>query len=404
MTSPLRVVIVGLGAMGSAAAFHLARRGNQVIGLEAFGPGHDRGSSHGESRIIRQAYFEGPGYVPLVLRAYQLWRELEVLSNQHLLEVTAGVMIGSPSSDLVAGSLGSAEKWEIPHLLLTAAEVHRKFPALHPLPQQVGLVEPEAGVVAPELAVLAHLRQAADRGAELHFGERVLEWEASGSGVTVRTSSRGYQGDRLLLTAGAWSADLWELPALELQVERQVMGWFEPADIGPFTAPLLPIYMLESDQGAQYYGLPSRDGRTAKAARHYGGENATAEAVRREITDSDIEAVRHGLGDTVPLLAQAPLARAATCMYTNSPDKHFVIGSHPNSPLVSLAGGFSGHGFKFSPVIGEVLADLAESGESALPVGEFDPNRFLAHQRGGKGTSGSGRIPTPSADITSPIR
>lgn len=403
MTTPLRVVVVGLGAMGSAAAFHLARRGAHVTGLEAFGPSHDRGSSHGESRIIRQAYFEGLGYVPLVLRAYQLWRELEALSKERLLETTGGVMIGAPDGAVVAGSLASARKWDIPHRLLTTAEVAREFPALRPRPDQAGLVEPEAGVLAPESAVLAHLRQAASLGAELHFGERVLSWEASESGLVIRTDFRLYQADRLVLTAGAGSDGLWNLPVLELQVERQVMVWFEPSDIGPFTPPCCPIYLFERPDGAQYYGVPTRDGRTAKAARHHGGEFTTADTVRREVTEADVYAVREGLADTVPMLAQAPLAKSSTCLYTNSADKHFVIGLHPNSSLVSLAGGFSGHGFKFCPVVGEVLADLVESGETAQPIGEFSPNRFSAHQSGGKGISGSGGTPMPSADITSPI-
>ncbi|HUY09415.1 MAG TPA: N-methyl-L-tryptophan oxidase [Candidatus Dormibacteraeota bacterium] len=403
MKAPLRVVVVGLGAMGSAAAFHLARRGAQVTGLEAFGPAHDRGSSHGESRIIRQAYFEGTGYVPLVLRAYQLWRELEVLSAERLLETTAGLMIGAPDGEVVAGSLESARKWGIPHRLLTAGEVGREFPAIRPQPDQVGLVELEAGVLAPESSVLAHLRQAARLGAQLHFGERVLDWDASDAGVEVRSESRRYRADRLVLTGGAWSEQLLRLPELQLRVERQVMVWFAPSDIGPFTPPLCPVYLFELPDGAQYYGVPTRDGRTAKAARHYGGEETTAETVRREVTASDIETVRAGLAETIPMLSSAPLARSATCLYTNSLDKHFVIGLHPSSALVSLATGFSGHGFKFSPVVGEVMADLAEGGQTAHPIADFDPTRFALHQSGGKGISGSGGIPTPRADITSPI-
>lgn len=403
MTARLRVIVVGLGAIGSAAAFHLARRGVRIIGMDAFGPVHDRGSSHGESRIIRQAYFEGAGYVPLVLRAYQLWRELELLTNERLLETTAGVMIGAPDGEVVAGSLRSAQQWGIPHRLLTASEVVREFPALHPGPAQVGLVELEAGVLAPESSVLAHLRQAADRGAELHFGEKLLGWEASDSGVVVRSDCRRYRADRLVLAVGAWSDQLLQLPNLKLQVERQVMVWFAPDEIGPFTPPLGPVYLFEAADGGLFYGVPTRDGRTAKAARHYGGEFTTAERVRREVTEVDIQVVRDGLRETVPLLAQARLARSATCLYTNSLDKHFVVGVHPNFPAVSIAAGFSGHGFKFAPVLGEALADLVQNGSTVHPIGDFDPTRFEDHQSGGKGTSGSGGTPTPRVDITSPI-
>jgi sarcosine oxidase len=389
--------------MGSAAALQLARRGAAVTGLETIGPAHDRGSSHGESRIIRQAYFEDPAYVPLVLRAYQLWRELEVSSGQSLLEITGGVMIGPPDGEMVRGSLRSALRWGLPHRILTSAEVHAEFPVFQPGNGQVGVFEPEAGVLAPELAVLSQLRLAASLGAELHFGERVVGWDSSDSGVVVRTSSRTYEADRLVLTAGAWSPELLEGSAIPLQAERQVMVWFAPTDIGPFTAPSCPVYLLERSEGTQFYGVPTRDGLTAKAARHHGGEPTTAAELRREIEDGDVANVREGLADILPELAAAPLARATACLYTNTPDLNFVIGLHPRSERVALAGGFSGHGFKFSPVVGEILADLTEKGETAHPIGVFSPTRFRPHHSGGKGISGSGGSPTPTADITSPI-
>ncbi|MFZ0168424.1 MAG: N-methyl-L-tryptophan oxidase [Candidatus Dormiibacterota bacterium] len=405
MTQPrLRVIVVGLGAMGSAAAFQLARRGATVVGLETFGPAHDRGSSHGESRIIRKAYFEDPAYVPLVLRAYQLWRDLEASSGQRLLETTGGVMIGLPDGEMVSGSLQSALQWDLPHRILTASELQAEFPVFHPTPDQVGLVEPDAGVLAPELAVLSHLRLATGLGAELHFGERVIGWEERQSSVVVGTETSSYEVDRLVLTAGAWSQGLLP-PGLEmpLQSERQVMVWFAPTDIARFTAPSCPIFLLERGDGGQFYGVPTRDGLTAKAARHHGGELTTAGGLRREIEDGDVGKVREGLAEIVPELALAPLARAATCLYTNTPDLNFVIGQHPSSERVSVAAGFSGHGFKFSPVVGEILADLVESGQTTLPIGVFSPARFGPHQSGGNGISGSGGSPTPSADITSPI-
>jgi sarcosine oxidase len=395
--------VVGLGAMGSAAALHLARRGAAVTGLEAIGPAHDRGSSHGESRIIRQAYFEDPAYVPLVLRAYQLWRELEVSSGQSLLEITGGVMIGPPNGEMVTGSLRSALRWGLPHRILTAAELHAEFPGFQPGNGQVGLFEPEAGVLAPELAVLSQLRLAASLGAELHFGERALGWETSDSAVLVRTSSRTYEAERLVLTAGAWSADLLPELAIPLQAERQVMVWFAPPEIGSFTAPTFPVYLLERAEGVHFYGVPTRDGLTVKAARHHGGERTTAADLRREIADEDVANVRLGLADLLPQLAAAPLARAAACLYTNTPDLNFVIGLHPGAERVALAGGFSGHGFKFSPVVGEILADLAQNGETQQPITVFSPTRFAPHHSGGKGSSGSGGSPMPSADITSPI-
>lgn len=389
--------------MGSAAAFQLARRGALVIGLETFGPAHDRGSSHGESRIIRQAYFEDPAYVPLVLRAYQLWRELEASSGERLLETTGGVMIGAPEGDMVSGSLQSAVRWGLPYRILTASELQAEFPVFQPARDQVGLVEPDAGVLAPELAVLSHLRLAASLEAELHFGERVLGWDTTKSSVVVSTNSSRYEADRLVLTAGAWSPELLPGLGMPLQPVRQVMVWFAPTDIGRFTAPSCPIYLLERGDGDQFYGVPTRDGQTTKAARHHGGELTTAASVRRDIDDRDVANVRQGLAEILPELAAAPLARAAACLYTNTPDLNFVIGQHPTSERVMVAGGFSGHGFKFSPVVGEILADLAESGHTSLPIGIFSPTRFRPHQSGGNGISGSGGSPTPSADITSPI-
>jgi sarcosine oxidase len=399
----LRVIVVGLGAMGSAAALQLARRGAAVTGLETLGPANDRGSSHGESRIIRQAYFEDPAYVPLVLRAYQLWRELEVSSGQSLLETTGGLMIGPPDGEMVTGSLQSALRWGLPHRMLTTAELNAEFPIFQPRNGEVGLFEPEAGVLAPELAVLSQLRLAASLGAELHFGERALGWDAADASVVVHTASRSYEADRLLLTAGAWSPDLLPGSAIPMQVERQVMVWFAPTDIGAFTAPSCPVYLLERAQGIHFYGIPTRDGLTAKAACHHGGEPTTAADLRREIEDADVMNVRVGLADILPQLAAAPMVKATACLYTNTPDLNFVIGFHPESERVVLAGGFSGHGFKFAPVVGEILADLAEKGETAQPVAIFSPTRFRSHHNGGKGISGSGGSPTPSADITSPI-
>jgi sarcosine oxidase len=368
--------------MGSAAAFYLARRGAEVVGLETLGPAHDQGSSHGESRIIRQAYFEDPGYVPLVLRAYQLWRELEESSGQRLLEITGGAMIGLPDGALVSNSLESARRWDLPYRILTAGELHSEFPVFHPQSGQVGLLEPEAGVLAPERAVLAHLQLAAALGADLHFGERVEEWEVSGAGVVVRTQLTDYRADRLVLAAGAWSPDLLNGMALPLKVERQVVGWFAPAQIGPFTAPSCPIYIFERGDGALYYGVPTRDGQTAKAARHHGGEQTTAAAPRAEVSQAEISRIREGLAGMLPQLAIAPMVRAQPCLYTNTPDLNFVIGNHPLSPVVSVAAGFSGHGFKFSPVVGEILADLAASGRSELLIRAFAPDRFADHHKG----------------------
>ncbi len=371
-----RVVVAGLGAMGSAAAAALSRRGASVLALDPRGPGHREGSSHGESRIIRQAYFEDPAYVPLVQRAYRLWRELEADCGERLLELTSGVMVGTPTSVLVQGALASARRWQLPHRVLEAKDVQREFPALRPSPDQVGLVEPEAGVLAPELGVLCLLRQAAGHGAELHFGERLLGWEESRDGVSVRTDRSALAADLLVLCCGAWSGSLVGPSGPPLSVERQVAVWFRPQNVADFCAPRCPVYIAESSRGEFFYGIPSRDRQTAKAAQHHGGRTATAETVEREVSGADLESLREGLAGIAPDLASAPVDRASVCLYTNTPDQNFLIGRYPGAGSVLLAAGFSGHGFKFAPVVGEVLADLALLGSTEQPIGVFDPGRF----------------------------
>jgi len=367
--------------MGAAAAFHLARRGVSVLGLEAFGPAHDLGSSHGESRIIRQAYYEDPCYVPLVLHAYRLWRELEQLCGETLLTVTGGLMIGEPGSAVIAGSLASARQWGLPHQLLTSSEIRRRFPAFAPATDQVGVFEPEAGYLFPELAILAHLRQAARLGAQLHFGQVVLGWEEAPGGILVSTTSGTELVDRLVLAAGAWTATLlngWELPLL---VERQVMGWLGPSEIAPFLPAQFPIYLFEQPDGQAYYGFPSLDGRTVKAARHHSGEITTADQLRREPELVELNCLRDQLGEMMPALREAEVLRAKVCMYTDTPDLNFAIGLHPRSSRVAVGCGFSGHGFKFSAVVGEILADLAELGATQHPIEPLSPLRFAVPPR-----------------------
>jgi sarcosine oxidase len=347
-----------------------------VVGFEAYGPAHDLGSSHGESRIIRQAYWEDLCYVPLLLDSYRLWRELEALSGESLVRITGGMMIGRPEGDVVAGTLASARHWDLPHRILTAAEVHAEFPAFDLAPDEVAVLEPEAGVLAPELAILTHLRQAARLGANLHFGEAALGWEPSDGKVMVRTAVDTYKVDRLVLSAGAWSSELlngWDLP---LEVERQFMVWFSPPKVDIFSPSRFPIYLIEEPNGDVFYGFPAMDGRTVKAAQHHGGEMTTPAGLRREAGKPEVLSLRRHLARTIPSLSTAEIVRTKVCMYTDTPDLHFVIGLHPECAQVAVACGFSGHGFKFSSVVGEILADLAESGGTAHPIGRFSPERF----------------------------
>jgi len=353
------VAIVGLGAMGSAAASELARRGADVIGFDRFAPPHAWGSSHGDSRIIREAYFEDPVYVPMVQRAYELWRELERASGAALLQVTGGLMIGAPGSALVDGALRSARLHALPHTLLSAAELRARFAQLHPEPGMVGVWEPRAGVLAPEACVRAQLELARRRGATLCLDEPVDHWQAHGGIVTVATARGRYRTRQLVVSAGAWVAALLPELRLPFRVERQLLHWFEPAaDAGAFAPQRCPVHLWQFDGDRFLYGLPDM-GRGVKLAFHHRGEATSADGVRRDVAAAEVEEMRGAAQRFVPAAAGRWLA-SSVCLYTNTPDGHFWIdrlAAHANVLVVSPC---SGHGFKFAPVIGEIVADLVE--------------------------------------------
>jgi sarcosine oxidase len=350
------VAIVGLGAMGSAAACHLARQGRSVLGLDRFTPPHALGSSHGHTRIIRQAYFEHPLYVPLVQRAYELWAELERQSGQALLRITGGLMIGRRDSVLVEGAVHSAQEHRLAHELLTPAQVRSRFPALRPDDDMVAVWEPHAGILCPEACTEAHLRQAALSRASLRYGETVSAWHADGDGVRVLTDQGDYRAGQLLLTAGAWMTSLLPGLNLPLSVERQVLYWFTPRDAAVFAPERCPIHLWEVSPGRFFYGFPDT-GDGVKVAMHHGGEATTADGLRREVGDDEVAAIREMARRFVPL-ADGELRTTAVCMYTNTPDDHFWIDRHPQHAQVLIASACSGHGFKFSSAIGELLSQL----------------------------------------------
>lgn len=358
-------IVIGLGGMGSAAAAHLAERGQRVLGLDQFQPGHDRGSSHGRSRVIRLAYFEHPSYVPLLLRAYELWDRLERDAGRPLLELTGGLMIGSPESEVVSGSHRSAIAHGLEHDMLDAAGIRRRFPVFTASPGVVAFFEPRAGVLDPEQAIRSHLARAAAHAAVLQFDERVLGWEASAGGVVVRTSRGVYEAGRLVLAPGAWAGELFKFD-LPLVVEPQLLYWFNPiGGAEAYDARRFPIYIWDLGDGVQFYGFPADSRGTVKVAffRTKNGDEA---------------AMRTALAACLPSLAGGRLVETATCRYTLTPDHHFVIGVHPEQPNVVIASPCSGHGFKFASVIGEVLADLAIEGSTRHAIELFSPARFTS--------------------------
>lgn len=362
------VIVIGIGAMGSAACHHLARRGARVLGLEQFDIPHELGSSSGVTRMIRLAYYEHPNYVPLLRRAYQLWEELEVESGQQLLYLTGGLYLGPPKGELVAGSLESARRHGLEHELLDRSELLRRFPQFRTPEDWLGLFENRAGFLMPQRAIAAQAELALRHGAELRAREPVIGWERDGAGVSVKTATAQYHAEKLIVCGGAWSGRLLRDLEIPLRVTRQSMGWFWPRTPKAFALGTLPVWAIENPDRSLYYGFPMiADVPGFKIARHCPGPLADPDRVAREPLPGDEADLRSGLGQFVPA-GEGPLLALRTCLYTNSADGHFIIDRHPNSDRVILACGFSGHGFKFASVIGEILADLAMGGKTGNGV------------------------------------
>ncbi len=373
---PYEVIVVGLGAHGSAAAYQLARRGARVLGLDAFARAHALGSSVGITRVIRLSYFEHPDYVPLLLRTWDLWLELQRDAEEDLLLRTGGIYIGAPGAKTVMGALRSAQRHGLPHELLEPADLLRRFPAFELDPSWVGMREERAGLLWSERCVAAHLRLAQRLDAELHFSEPVRSWRRSGEGVEVRTDAGTYTAAKLVVAAGAWNASLLPEIARHLEVERVPLFWFEPrSNLERFRPAALPVYLIETDRDGTFYGFPYFDDQGLKVARHHSGVLADPDTIDRTASADDEERVRGFLRARLPL-ADGRLRGSKVCMYTNTPDEHFLLGAYPGSPEVVYASACSGHGFKFSAVIGEILADLALGGATRHPIGFLSAARF----------------------------
>ncbi len=361
--------------MGSASAYHLSAAGRRVLGLDCFKPPHNVGSSHGLTRVIREAYFEHPSYVPLVQRAYELWADLEQKSGRKLFLQTGGLMIGPPDGPLVAGARRSAEQHKLSHQILSSAELRHRFPAFRLEEHMVAIAEPRAGILFPEAAVQAHLDLAAAKGATFHFDEPVLNWQPRGSGVQVSTATERYFADRLIISAGPWAGSLFADLHLPLAIERQVLCWFEPHSHPELFRPeCFPIYLCQYAPRGFFYGFPDL-GDGIKVAIHHGGQVGPIENVRREVDETDIGSVRRLLQKFVPN-ADGRLRSSTVCVYTNTPDEHFILGPHPVHSQVILVSPCSGHGFKFAAVIGEEVAGMVAGVVSPFDLSLFRPDRF----------------------------
>ena len=371
------VAIAGLGAMGSAAAYHLAKMGVSVLGLDRYAPPHTLGSSHGETRIIREAYFEHPSYVPIIQRAYELWEQLEDESGRDLFLQSGGVMVGHPDSTLVTGAELSARMHHLPYERLSPAEVTERFPALTPAEGTVAIWDSRAGILFPEDCVRSHLDIARANGADLRFDEPLESWEADGDGVRLGTGKGDYSAGRLLLSAGAWIPGLMNGVVLPLEVERQVLVWFEPKDNSSHFAPdRCPIFLWDHGQDRHFYGFPNM-GTGVKVALMHQGEEADPDSIDRDVSRDDENAVRAMLERYLPS-ANGPALSAQVCMFTNTPDTHFLIDFHPDAPQTLIASPCSGHGFKFASAIGEILAELLVDGRSRMNIDLFRLDRFKA--------------------------
>jgi sarcosine oxidase len=376
-TASYDAIVLGAGGVGSAAMWRLAKRGLRVLGIDRFAPPHDRGSSHGQTRIIRQAYFEHADYVPLLLESYRLWADLEAATGRRLLRETGLVEVGPGDGVVVPGVLQAAQLHGLDVERLTAAEIERRWPAFRVSREMVGVFERRAGLLAVEDCVRAQLIAAEQVGADLHVGSEVLEWSVDGGGdVHVETRSGRFTAARLVIAAGAWSGGLLASLNLRLRVLRKALMWYATNDPTTHADAEFPCYLFELPSAGIFYGFPAIDHRGLKVAEHSGGiAVADPGGLDRALHEHDSAPVEQFLRAYLPA-AELPCREHAVCMYTMSPDEHFVVDRHPEHEQVVFAAGLSGHGFKFTPVLGEALADLAVDGKSDLPIEFLSLSRF----------------------------
>ena len=368
-------IVIGVGGMGSAAVYHLARRGLKVLGLEKYAVPHEMGSSHGYSRMIRYTLQEHPSYVPLVRRSYELWHEMEETAGEELMVTTGSIRAGAPDSPFFLNAQEACDLHSIPYEILTASEVNKRFPGYR-FPEEISSVyQADGGFLLPERCIVTHVQAAERAGAAVHSQETVLDWEIRGDGVQVRTDRDTYTAGRLVVTAGPWAANLVPELAAYAVPERQVMGWFQPERPELYTAEIFPVFGVFTDEG-RYYGFPSHAVPGFKIGRaHHLLQKVDPDAIDREVHPEDEDILRQAVNRYFPLAAGKLLDRQ-TCMYTNTPDEHFMIGTLPGQPQVSVAAGFSGDGVKLASVIGEIMADLAQNGATEHDINLFRLDRF----------------------------
>lgn len=362
------VIVLGTGGVGSAAVFHAAQRGLDVLGLDRFPPGHDRGSSHGQTRMIRMSYFEHPDYVPLLRSAYRLWDELGILVGEQLFHRTGLLYFGDPNGVVMSGLKASAREHELTIDSLTEAECRKRFPAYTAPSRAEILLEPDAGYLLVEDCVKAHLTEAARSGAEHRYGETVLSWTVDHDSVVVRTDQQSYRAQRLIITAGSWTSGFLEELNVPLRILRKHLHWYTVEDDKFTETAGCPCFFYEAE-GGMFYGFPDIDGGGLKVAEHSGGaEIADPLTDPREEEPKDTRRIQRFMQTHLPGVSMNR-TRHEVCFYTMSPDENFIVDRHPDHPNVSFAAGLSGHGFKFASALGKTLVELVVDGETVDDVG-----------------------------------
>jgi sarcosine oxidase len=389
MSERYDVIVVGLGGMGSSAAYALARRGQRVLGIEQFGPAHALGSSHGASRVVRKAYFEKPDYVPLLVRSYQLWDELSAAAGRQLFTRCGALMIGRPDSAVVSGTLLSARQWSLPHEVLDPAAVRARYPQFELPADQLAVYEADAGFALPEATVAAQLELAAAAGAELRFSTAVEQLEPGRDGVHLVAGGQELHANRVVLATGAWAGRLGGPDRYPIRVQRQTVHWFRPlTPVADYHPERFPVYMWShpvapGEPAMELYGFPHLEGdEGVKAALYHDWleTDVDPDALRRTVSESEWRTVQQLLARSLPGLAGDCVA-SSVCMYPGAPDDDFLLGLHPDSEgRVVVALGFSGHGFKFVPVVGEIVADLVVEGSTRHDIRFLSPERYAVRR------------------------
>ncbi len=372
MTSHFDAIVIGIGAMGSATLYQLAKRGWNVLGIEQFSIPHEMGSSHGLTRIIRLAYYEDPSYVPLLRRSFQLWHELERESGQKLFYQTGSIDMGPPDSDVFAGSLQSCIEHDLEYQVLNSRQLTQRFPGYQMPGETMAVYQPQGGLLVPERCIAAYAELALKHGASLHSNERVQGWDIlADERIAVQTDRATYTADKLVICSGAWAYKL--VPSLTdiALPERQVLIWLQTKEPEIFTSERFPVWNSAVDEG-RFYGFPefNPSGKTPgmKFGRwHHRHERCDPDTLDRNVYPED-EQVLRGFAERYFPAGAGETLKMSTCMFTNTADEHWLLTTLPDAPQVAVAAGFSGHGFKMASVIGEIMADLAQHGSTGHDI------------------------------------